>query len=189
MPKRGGDIGIGALLPQLLAQLSLDSGRSSEALRQYCGAYAVYFCTPVWSSHIVRSLTIFGQDGPNIFTKSIERMEVRPKARGRRPVQKFRARRSTSSIAFIFSNMRWARRFRGADHPLSLAPPQRHYLTGIILTVASAGNRQPFASRVVYEYLGEDVDFRARIVAEPSLSHGQSGHPRRDPQPDRPYRR
>lgn len=164
MPKRGGDTGIGALLPQLLAQLSLDSTRSLDSMKKYCGTYAVYFCTPVWSSHIVRSLTVLSQEGPNIFTKSIERMEVGPQATRPPPVQKFRG------TAFYIVDRIYILEYEtgsGDLVALTILYPshrrQRHYLTGIILTVASAGNRQPFASRVVYEYLGEDVDFRAEL--------------------------
>lgn len=165
MPRRGGDIGIGALLPQLLAQLSLDAGRSRDAMRPYCGAYAVYLCTPVWSSHIVRALTIIGQEGQNTFTKSIERLEVAPNAGRPTLVQKFRG------AAFYFVDRIYILEYETGSSDLValtiLYPShrkQRHYLTGIILTVASAGNRQPFASRVVYEYLGEDVDFRAELA-------------------------
>lgn len=166
MPKRGGNTGIAALLPQLLAQLSLDGKRSFDAMHPYCGAYAVYFCTPVWSSHIVRSFTIIGQDGQNTLTKSIERLEVAPNAGRRRTlVQKFKG------VAFYFVDRIYILEYEAGSRDLValtiLYPShrkQRHYLTGIILTVASAGNRQPFASRVVYEYLGEDVDFRAELA-------------------------
>lgn len=165
MPKRGGDTSIGTLLPQLLAQLSLDSARSLEAMKNYCGAYAVYFCTPVWSSHIVRSLTIIGQEGQNIFTKSLERMEVAPHNKRPPPVQKFRG------TAFYIVDRIYILEYEpgsGDLVALTILYPshrrQRHYLTGIILTVASAGNRQPFASRVVYEYLGADIDFRAELA-------------------------
>lgn len=165
MPRRSGDTSLGVLLPQLLAQLSLDSARSLNAMRPYCGAYAVYFCTPVWSTHIVRSLTIIGQEGQNIFTKSLERMEVAPNKKRPTLVQKFRG------AAFYFVDRIYILEYETGSSDLValtiLYPSyrkQRHYLTGIILTVASAGNRQPFASRVVYEYLGEDIDFRAELA-------------------------
>jgi transcriptional regulator with XRE-family HTH domain len=166
MPRRrGGDTSIGQLLQQLLAQLSLDATRSLSAMRPYCGAYAVYFCSPVWSSHIVRSLTIIGQEGQNTFTKSLERLEVTPN--GKRPtlVQKFRG------VALYLVDRIYILEYEtgsGDLVALTILYPshrkQRLYLTGIILTVASAGNRQPFASRVVYEYLGEGIDLRAELA-------------------------
>ena len=47
-----------------------------------------------------------------------------------------------------------------------LYPSHRHalrFLTGVIASVASGGSRQPFASRIVYEYLGRKIDGRAAL--------------------------
>jgi transcriptional regulator with XRE-family HTH domain len=165
IPKRGGGIGVGALLPQLLAQLSLDAARSLDALHPYCGVYAVYFCTPVWSSHIVRSLTVIAQEGQNTFTKSIERLEIAPNTRRAALVQKFRG-----AAFYVVDRIHILEYEAGSSDLVALTilypshRKQRHYLTGIMLTIASGGNRQPFASRVVYEYLGEKVDFRAELA-------------------------
>jgi transcriptional regulator with XRE-family HTH domain len=165
IPKRGDSAGVGALLPQLLSQLSLDAVRSRDAMRPYCGAYAVYFCTPVWSSHIVRSLTVIDQEGQNTFTKSIERLEITPNAGHASLVQKFRG------AAFYIVDRIYILEYEAGSSDLValtiLYPShrkQRHYLTGIILTIASGGSRQPFASRVVYEFLGEEVDLRAELA-------------------------
>ena len=165
MPKRGANLSFGTLLPQLLAQLSLDGKRSLEALHPYCGAYAVYFCTPVWSSHIVRSFTVIRQDAQNTFTKSIERLEMTPSTSRRAVVQKFKG------VAFYFVDRIYILEYEAGSSDLValtiLYPShrkQRHYLTGIILTIASAGNRQPFASRIVYEYLGNDVNYRKELA-------------------------
>lgn len=165
VPKKTHGAGVSELLPQLLAQLSLDAGRSLQHMRPYCGAYAVYFCTPVWSSHIVRSLYVIGQEGQNTFTKSIERLETAPKTRGAKLVQKFRG------AAFYILDRIYILEYEAISSDLValtiLYPShrrQRQFLTGIILTIASGGNRQPFASRVVYEHLGAGVDYRAELV-------------------------
>jgi hypothetical protein len=41
---------------------------------------------------------------------------------------------------------------------------QLQFLTGIMVTVASGGARQPFSTRVAYQYLGKDVDLRKEIA-------------------------
>lgn len=165
IPDKERAVGMASLIPQLLAQLKIDSKRSLELLRPYCGLYGVYFCTPVWSSHIVRSLTVFGQEGQNTVTKSIERLEIAPSVRRAKVVQKFRG------AAFYIVDRIYVLEYEAGSSDLValtiLYPShrkQRHYLTGIILTIASGGNRQPFASRVVYEYLGEDADLKAELA-------------------------
>jgi transcriptional regulator with XRE-family HTH domain len=165
VPKQGGGLGVAALLPQLMRQLSLEPARSLDGMHPYCGAYAVYFCSPVWSSHIVRSLTMFVQEGQNTFTKSIERLEIAPNTGRATLVQKF------NGAAFYLVDRIYVLEYESGSSDLValtiLYPThrkQRHYLTGIMLTIASGGNRQPFASRVVYEYLGDKVDFRAELA-------------------------
>jgi transcriptional regulator with XRE-family HTH domain len=163
MPRRGNPSGAGDLLSQLLSQLSIDAIRSRDALKPYCGVYAVYLCTPVWSSHIVRSLTVLKQQGQNTVLKSIERLRM-ASSPGTSLVQKF------IGAAFYVVDRIYILEYEAASRDLVsltiLYPShrqQRPYLTGIILTIASGGNRQPFASRVVYERLGPNVDFREEL--------------------------
>lgn len=163
LPRRSG-ADLGNLLEQLLARLSFDGEKSLEGMRPYRGAYAVYFCTPVWSSHLVRSLTVIGQDNHVTFTKNIQRLAQ--KNRRTKVVQKFRG------TALYHLDRIYMLEYEAASSDLValtiLYPSHRRrhtYLTGIMLTIASGGHRQPFASRVVYEYLGEKADPRRELAA------------------------
>lgn len=162
LPRRAG-ADLSGLLQQLIARLSLDGPGSLEAMRSYRGVYAVHFCTPVWSSHLVRSLTVIGQDNQITFTKNIQRLAQD----GSRTmvVQKFRG------SALYHLDRIYILEYEAASSDLIaltiLYPShrrQKSLLTGIMLTIASGGHRQPFASRVVYEYLGEAVDWRAELA-------------------------
>jgi len=163
MPRRS-EADVGGLLQQLMARLFFDAAQSLEAMRPYCGTYAVYFCTPVWSSHLVRSLTVIGQDRQVTFTKNIQRLAQRN--RRTKVVQKFRG------TALYHLDRIYVLEYEAMSSDLValtiLYPShrkQRTYLTGIMLTIASGGHRQPFASRVVYEYLGDDADIETELAA------------------------
>jgi hypothetical protein len=111
---------------------------------------------------------MIGQEGQNTFTKSIERLEVAPN-RGRAAlIQKFKG-----TALYVADRIYILEYEVGSSNLLALTilypshRRQRSYLTGIMLSIASGGNRQPFASRVVYDYLGEKIDFRTELA----LSH------------------
>lgn len=154
----------GQLMAQLFARLGMPAPASHTALQQYLGHYAVYFSSPVWSSHVVRSLTTFYQDGQITYSKGLERLNPAGKRQRSKVVQKFRG-----TVMYIHDRI-YVLEYESASVDLValtiLYPShrkQRPYLTGIILTIASGGNRQPFASRVVYEYLGSKIDLRAEL--------------------------
>jgi transcriptional regulator with XRE-family HTH domain len=62
------------LLEQLLTQIDMADAESQGALAAYKGTYAAYFCSPVWSNHIVRSLTTIRFEAPNCLTRSVQRL-------------------------------------------------------------------------------------------------------------------
>jgi transcriptional regulator with XRE-family HTH domain len=140
------------------------SEASQIFLAPYCGYYHVYFCTPVWSNHVVRTLTrIYQEDGRTV-TRSIERIRDASSRRRTGPVQKFRG-----VVAQVVDRLCILEYETYVEELLSMTfpyPSHRHamrFLTGVIASVASAGSRQPFASRIVYEYLGRKVDGRSAL--------------------------
>ncbi|MGE0006488.1 MAG: helix-turn-helix domain-containing protein [Parvibaculaceae bacterium] len=154
------------LLDQLLAQIDLASGDEQAGLAAYGGTYAVYFCTPVWSNHIVRSLVRISFAAPNCLTRSLQRLYLPGGSRSMKVIQKF-----NGTVRSIFDRL-YIVEYEANSRDLAsftiLYPSHRRqlqFLTGIMVTVASGGSRQPFSTRVVYQFLGRDVDLRREIAA------------------------
>jgi transcriptional regulator with XRE-family HTH domain len=163
-PKRG-QVRETELLEQLLTQIDMASGEEQAALAAYDGTYAAYFCTPVWSNHIVRSLTTMSFDGPSCLTKSVQRLYLPGGTRSMKVTQKF-----NGVVRNIFDRL-YVVEYEANSKDLAsftiLYPSHRRqlqFLTGIMLTIASGGSRQPFSTRVVYQYLGKEVDLRHEIA-------------------------
>ena len=166
---------------QAAASPSLMPAHSEEMqqkLANYCGYYHVYFCTPVWSNHVVRALTkVFQRDGRTL-TKSIELLRDRRAGTTQGPVQKF-----SGQMSLVVDRVCVLEYETAIDELLTMTvlyPSHRRslrFLTGLLTGVASGGSRQPFASRIVYEFLGRKIDGRAAIRAcglflpdDPSIS-------------------
>jgi transcriptional regulator with XRE-family HTH domain len=139
---------------------------SQAFLAPYCGYYYVYFHTPVWSNHIVRALTRIHQADGRTATRTIERLrEVRVRGRAG-PVQKFRG--NVSQVVDRLCILEYETLVKELVSMTFLYPSHRHalrLLTGVMVGVASGGSRQPFASRVVYEFIGQTIDGREALGA------------------------
>jgi transcriptional regulator with XRE-family HTH domain len=163
-PKRG-QVRETLLLEQLLTQIDIASGEEQTALAAYSGVYTAYFCSPVWSNHIVRSLTTMSFEAPNCLTKSVQRLYLPGGTRSMKVTQKFKG-----VVRTIFDRL-YVVEYEANSRDLAsftiLYPSHRRqlqFLTGIMVTIASGGSRQPFSTRVVYQYLGKDVDLRREIA-------------------------
>lgn len=149
-----------------LPEAPQSSSSHQSSLVAYYGFYHVYFYTPVWSSHIVRVLTEIYQADGRTSTRTIGRLREVGTSMQRGPVQKFRGNvtldadrlcvlereipvGSYASMTFLYPSHRRALKL----------------LTGLMVGVASGGSRQPFASRVVYEFIGKEIDRRAALSA------------------------
>jgi len=146
--------------------LPAPSEASQVFLARYCGYYHIYFCTPVWSNHVVRALMrIYQQDGRTV-TRTIQCIREGRFGRRAGPVQKFRG-----VVVHIVDRICIVEYETFADELLSMTfiyPSHHHvlrFLTGVMTSVASEGGRQPFASRIVYEYLGRKINGRATLRA------------------------
>ena len=153
------------LLEQLFDQINLASGDTQSRLAAYSGTYAAYFCSPVWSNHIVRSLTTLSFDGQSCLTKSLQRLYLPGGSRSMKVVQKFNG--FVRDILDRLHVVEYEASSRDLVSFTILYPSHRRqlqFLTGVMVTVASGGSRQPFSTRVVYQYLGKDVDLRREIA-------------------------
>jgi transcriptional regulator with XRE-family HTH domain len=163
-PKRG-QVRETELLEQLFTQIDLAGGDSQAQLAAYSGTYAAYFCSPVWPNHIVRSLTTISFDGRHCLTKSLQRLYLPGGSRSMKVVQKF------NGFVRDIRDRLYVVEYEASSRDLAsfaiLYPSHRRqlqFLTGIMISLASGGSRQPFSTRVVYQYLGKDVDLRQEIA-------------------------
>lgn len=163
-PKRG-KVPETLLLEQLLTQIGMVEPESQAALAAYEGTYAAYFCSPVWSNHIVRSLTTMSFAAPNCLTRSVQRLYLPGSGRSIKVTQKFNG--VVRNIVDRLYVVEYEANSKDLASFAILYPSHRRqlqFLTGVMVTVASGGSRQPFSTRVVYQYLGKDIDLRKEIA-------------------------
>lgn len=163
-PKRG-QVRETQLLEQLLTQIDIADGESQAALAAYDGTYAAYFCSPVWSNHIVRSLTTMSFAEPVCVTRSVQRLYLPGGSRSMKVTQKFNG--VVRNIVDRLYIVEYEANSKDLASFTILYPSHRRqlqFLTGIMVTVASGGSRQPFSTRVAYQYLGKDIDLRKEIA-------------------------
>lgn len=163
-PKRG-QVRETQLLEQLLTQIDMADAESQAALAAYDGTYAAYFCSPVWSNHIVRSLTTMSFAEPVCVTRSVQRLYLPGGSRSMKVTQKFNG--VVRNIVDRLYIVEYEANSKDLASFTILYPSHRRqlqFLTGIMVTVASGGSRQPFSTRVAYQYLGKDIDLRKEIA-------------------------
>ena len=152
------------LLELALTQLGAGAGAPRKALAQYCGMYAVYFYSPVWSGHIVRSLTVIAGEDDSIVSRSMQKLYVPGTGQSSRVVQKFRG--ILKNIVDRLYLLEYETNSNDLAALTILFPSHRkplQFLTGLMLTVSSGGNHQPFASRSVYERLPPHMSLRSEL--------------------------
>jgi hypothetical protein len=163
MPRPAGRNPLG-LIELALTQLGVGRGSPAKVLAPYCGLYAVYFYSPVWSGHIVRSLTVIAEAHDSIVSRSMQKLYVPGTRQSGRVVQKFRG------ILKTIVDRLYLLEYETNSNDLAaltvLFPSHRkqlQYLTGLMLTVSSGGNHQPFSTRSVYERLPATTNFRSEL--------------------------
>jgi transcriptional regulator with XRE-family HTH domain len=152
---------------------------SDARLERYLGYYYSYYCSPSFPGLVRRSLVRFYQDGGQTLTKSFDPPFLHDGRHGRGgPVVKF--------AGVVFYQLE--RIFVLEQESLMktvlietiLYPDYRKKiarLSGLTLAVAGKSSREPYASRIVYEFLGVKPDLRASI-------EGCGAFPRDDPEID-----
>jgi transcriptional regulator with XRE-family HTH domain len=155
-----------AFVPALLPPSRADS---QALLAPYCGFYHVYFHTPVWSNHIVRALVHVYQTDGRTATRTVERLReatTRGQTQGQTgPVQKFRG--TLTHVVDRLCILEYETLIGELASMTVLYPSHRNalrLLTGVMVGVASGGSRQPFASRIVYEFIGRTIDARVALM-------------------------
>lgn len=138
---------------------------SQQKLRRYCGYYASYQYTPAYPGLIDKILTVFYQSGDRTYSKSIERLVDRQVPDLGGYVSKYQGLVWHTSDRIHLAEHG---SFHEAFIKTVLYPSHRtrlHLLPGLCLSVSGGPGRQAFATRVVYEFLGETADLRSAIAA------------------------
>ena len=139
---------------------------SQARLRKYCGTYFAYMCTPAYPGMILRYFAAVFQRGDQTYAKAIERL-----------VDKHNPELGSYISKYLSLVLHAEDRIYMMDHnPLShqvfalsvIYPSHRtrlHLLSGLGISVSGGPGRQAFATRMVYEYLGESTNLREAIAA------------------------
>ena len=139
--------------------------RSQKEMERYCGYYYSYFRSPAWPGGIVRDLYVIHQDAEYSYTKSIERLYWRDRPRQNQFVYKIKGMAlHENNRIFLFEHQEdW-----NSMYSLTLLYPSHRsritLLSGLLLSVSSGSGRRPFATRIVFEYLGKNPDVKQALA-------------------------
>ncbi len=155
---------MGAFVDGLLSS----EASSNDKLKRYLGYYFTHYCSPSFPGGVRRSLARFYQDGDGqTYSKTLDPTWFHGQARTRRPGQpvvKFQGIVFfNSERIFIVEQESQMKTFVSET---ILYPSYRasfDLLSGITVSVAGASTRDPYASRIVFSYLGEEIDHRATL--------------------------
>lgn len=135
--------------------------QSQEKLSPYVGYYNLYFRSPSWPGSVVRAAFVITQDAEATYAKNVERLARIGKRRRKPQVQKFEALVHYEGDR-IFVLDRHVKRELGLS--LTVIYPSKRsrldYLYGLMLSSTSGGGNFPYATRIVLEFLGKDVDLK-----------------------------
>lgn len=152
--------GLAGTIEQVTARFSDSQAR----LRKYCGHYLAYMCTPAYPGMILRYFLVVFQRGERTYAKAIERL-----------VDKRNPEHGSYISKYLSLVLHAEDRIYLMDHnPLShqvfaltvIYPSHRnrvHLLSGLGISVSGGPGRQAFATRMVFEYLGETSNLRESI--------------------------
>ncbi len=159
---------VGMDVPEPLRAFLHNSRRSLAdsrvAMERYCGLYHAYFLSPAWPKGILCTLYSISGDETLTYVKSIERLAWTHKSNQEPFVHKYQG------VALLDSN----RLYLFECQPLLtsmyattiLYPSNRNRVTslnGLVTSVTGGVSRKPFASRIVFERVADQSDFRTAL--------------------------
>lgn len=145
-------------------QLSASDLQSVEKLRRYLGYYHAYYRSPAYPGQVVRSVSNLIESENGNFDHTLERHVTDESNAPDSFVCKYRGPVVLNNDRiYIYHNHSITHDVRSL---VVLYPSQRpmiKLLSGVFVSVSGGPGRQPFASRIVYEFLGKDIDLRAAV--------------------------
>lgn len=133
-----------------------------KALRRYLGYYQTYHVSLSWPGAIVCSCThLFEHDG-QVYSKAVERIrhvewEIRQLAKYNGQVAFLRGR------IFLIERAANEEPMFSQTTLLPFPAHQRTYLKGICTGISWRNQNMPYATRMIWRYLGSDTDKRAML--------------------------
>ena len=147
-------------LQEMLYSFTNQEDDSEEILKKYCGYYFGYVMSSIWPDYIIKFLGQIYQDEGftfwNIFERSTSHLD---KASNNKTINQagwllYRAERIiVFERSYYPTELTQGMTILYANHRVNL-----QYMSGIYLQTTSTGLRRPYASRILLEYLGEEVD-------------------------------
>ncbi len=150
----------------VMALVSAAFPSPGPALRRYAGYYHSHFYSLGYPGNIIRSLICFYERDSRMCSKSIERLPDDSRRRKRGYITKY-----DGLVAYISDRIFVVERealLGNAVASTILYPTYRSHVTvlsGLTFGVPTRKPRHPACTRVIYEYLGRDVDRRAALAA------------------------
>jgi transcriptional regulator with XRE-family HTH domain len=151
-------------LGAFVANLNASFPESQNALKPYCGYYYSYFYSPAWPGYILRGLVAIFQSGNHTYSKFVERLVIKTQRQRGLFVFKYQG------VLLYASNrihlFEWEPKLNRSLAMTVFYPTRRNSIilvSGLLLSVSGNHAGQPFASRIVYEYLGASPDLRAAL--------------------------
>ena len=158
--------GANLLMTGFLRRLDQANPGTRRNAERYVGYYHSYYMSPAFPGRVLKSISrIYERDG-QYFDKTLERMRIagQPAAQGS-------ISRYVGDVIHTNDRLYVLHHTVGLHQTLSMVAFYPSYvatprlLSGIFISVSSGPGRQPFASRVVYDYCGRRPDLRSMVAA------------------------
>ncbi len=143
---------------------SLGGPESAGRLQRYLGWYHAYYRSPAYPGRIIRSLARFSVEGEQVVDDTIERLKDWPEHQGPVTVCKYHGQVvHAGERIYIQHSVSLHHQVLGLAILYASQRARQRLLSGVFVSVSGGPGRQPFAARLVYEYLGERIDLRAAL--------------------------
>lgn len=152
-------------LAATIGQIAARFPDSQHKLRKYCGHYFVYMSTPAYPGMILKYFAAVFQRGDQTYAKAIERLVDKQNPELGGYISKYQ------SLVLHAEDRIYMMDHNPMGHQVFaltvIYPSHRtrlHFLPGLGIAVSGGPGRQAFATRMVYEYLGESTNLREAIA-------------------------
>lgn len=157
------------LARRMPAPAALGGSESAKRLQRYLGYYHSYYLTPAYPGRMLISLTALragpGVGGGGVTDNMIERLKSHPRHRGPVVTCKYRGPVALAEDRiFITHNRSLPHQVLGLSILYASQRARARLLSGVFVSVSGSPGRPPFAGRLVYEYLGTEIDGRAALA-------------------------
>jgi len=155
------------LLGSFLERINEANPDARRRIERYAGYYHSYYLSPAHPGQILKSISRIHEKQGLFFDKTLERIVDRND-----PHKKLRSlHKYNGDVLHTNDRLYVLHQTIGIHQTLSMVAfypsysPTPRILSGVFVSVSSGPGRQPFASRVVYEYCGIAPDLRRMISA------------------------